>query len=55
MDFVSKQNHLLQLSVRLVSRFEVVESWIISESNLGKLSKRNKNQQKSKKQNTLLE
>ena len=57
MDFVSKQNHLLQLSVRSVSRFEALESWIISQSYLGKLSKRNKKtnivenktQQKSKK------
>ena len=42
MDFFSKQNHLLQLSVRSVSRFEALESWIISQSYLGKLSKRKK-------------
>ena len=64
MDFVSKQNHLLQLSERPVSRFEALESWIISQSYLGKLSKRNKKikyrrkqnaTKKVKKQNTLLE
>ena len=33
MDFGSKQNHFLQLSVRSVSRFEALEFWIISQSN----------------------
>ena len=36
MDFGSKQNHFLQLSVRSVSRFEALEFWIISQSNLKK-------------------
>ena len=57
MDFVSKQNHLLQLSVRSVSRFEALESWIISqfflENHLKETKKsnivENKTQQKSKK------
>ena len=51
MDFVSKQNHLLQLSVRSVSRFEALESWIISQFYLGKLSKRNKKIKYRRKQN----
>ena len=36
MDFDSKQNHLLQLSVRSVSRLGALEIWIISQSNLRK-------------------
>ena len=36
MDFGSKQNHLLQLSVRSVSRLGALEIWIISQSNLRK-------------------
>ena len=51
MDFFSKQNHLLQLSVRSVSRLEALENWIISQSYLGKLSKRNKKIKYRRKQN----
>ena len=36
MDFGSKQNHLLQLSVRSVSRLGALEIWIISRYNLRK-------------------
>ena len=36
MDFGSKQNHLLQLSVRSVSILGALEIWIISQSNLRK-------------------
>ena len=49
MDFGSKQNHLLQLSVRSVSRLGALEIWIISRSNLRKKLFKNK----AKRTNTI--